>query len=214
MRSQVMIFMLCSTLHACGQLNKDRSSTTLIIDPSIKEEVEKHISPSEFAGRQDKLLIYNNQMLVDFYEDNELSISIQDKDDKSTVFKSFYYWYQDTLRIDGAYGLFGGIGFSMKIMDGNASLYHMIAADEFPSHSYTESDSLMFRLEVPCSDSKIILSELPDSTQEKIVYGYVEFKSDDYFASRGSENDQEILPRKKQRVDMRIYFKSALLDLQ
>ena len=112
----IIIITFCSTLCSCGQSTKDNSTGGLTIDPSIKPEVEKIISPSEFGAGQDKILIYNNLMLVDFYEDDKLNISLKEQDKKSTVFKSFYYWQGDTLGIDGAYGLFGGTGFSIKIM--------------------------------------------------------------------------------------------------
>jgi hypothetical protein len=65
---------------------------------------------------------------------------------------------------------------------------------------------------VPCTDTKIILSEIPDSTNKQIIYGYVEFKSDHYYASSGSVNGKEILPRKKLRNNMKLYFKSGYLN--
>jgi hypothetical protein len=210
----IIIITFCSTLYSCGQSTKENSTGGLTIDPNIKTEVEKNISTSEFGAGQDKILIYNNLMLVDFYEDDKLNISLKEQDNKSTVFKSFYYWQGDTLGLDGAFGLFGGTGFSIKIIKGKATLYHMLASDDFPSYAYKEKDSLIFRLEVPCTDTKIVLSEIPDSTKNQVVYGYVEFKSGDYYASSGSADGQEILPRKKQRANMRIYFKSAKLDLK
>ena len=209
----IIIITFCSTLCSCGQSTKDISKGEFIFDPNIKTDVEKNISTSEFGAGQDKVLIYNNLMLVDFYEDDKLNISLKEQDNKSTVFKSFYYWQGDTLGIDGAFGLFGGTGFTVKIIKGKATLYHMLASDDFPSYAYNEKDSLTWRLEIPCTDTKIVLSEIPDSTKKQTVYGYVEFKSGDYYASSGSADGQEILPRKKQRANMRIYFKSAKLVL-
>lgn len=209
----IIIITFCSTLCSCAQSTKDISTGGFTIDPTIKPEVEKYISPSEFGAGQDKILIYNNLMLVYFYENDKLNISLKEQDKKSTVFKSFYYWQGDTLGIDGAFGLFGGTGFSIKIVKDKATLYHMLASDNFPSYAYKEKDSLIFRLEVPCTDTKIILSEIPDSTKNQIIYGYVEFKSGDYYSSSGSADGQEIMPRKMQRANMRIYFKSAKLDI-
>ncbi len=208
----IIIIFFCSTLCSCGQSTKENSTGALTIDPNIKTEVEKNISSSEFGAGQDKFLIYNNRMLLDFYVDDKLNISLKEQDNNSTVFKSFYYWQGDTLGIDGAFGLFGGTGFSIKIVKGKATLYHMLASDESPSFAYKEKDSLIFRLEVPCTDTKIVLSEIPDSTKKQVIYGYVEFKSGDYYSSSGSADGQEILPRKKHRVNMRIYFKSAYID--
>lgn len=208
----IIIITVCPVLSSYAQPEKDKTATGLTLDPSIKNEVEKNISPSEFGAGQDKILIYNNSMLLDFYEDDKLFISLKEQDNKSTVFKSFYYWQNDTLGIDGAYGLFGGTGFTIKIVKGVATLYHMLASDEVPSYAYNEKDSLIFRLEVPCTDTKIVLSEIPDSTKKQVIYGYVEFKSGDYYSSSGSTEEKEILPRKKQRADMKIYFKSAFID--
>ena len=119
----------------------------------------------------------------------------------------------DTLGIDGAFGLFGGIGFSIKIINGKAKLYHMLSADDFPYYAYEENDDLIFRLEVPCNETEIILSEIPDSISNQTIYGYVAFKSDNYYISSGSADGQEILPRKRQSADMKIYFKSSKLNL-
>lgn len=210
----LIIITFCSILSACGQTTKDNSTAEPTIDPNIKTEVEKNITISEFGAGQDKILIYNNRMLLDLYEDDKLSISLKEQDNKSTVFKSFYYWQGDTLGIDGAFGLFGGTGFSIKMVKGKATLYHMLASDNFPSYAYNQKDSLIFRLEVPCTDVKIILSEIPDATKKKVIYGYVEFKSGDYYSSSGEADGQEILPRKKQSSNMKIYFKSAYLDIK
>ncbi|RKO71207.1 hypothetical protein D7322_13725 [Sphingobacterium puteale] len=210
----IIIITFCSILSARGQTTKDNLTVGLTIDPNIKTEVEKNITISEFGARQDKILIYNNRMLLDFYEDDKLSSSLKEQDNKSTVFKSFYYWQGDTLGIDGAFGLFGGTGFSIKMVKGKATLYHMLASDNFPSYAYNQKDSLIFRLEVPCTDTKIILSEIPDATKNKVIYGYVEFKSGDYYSSSSAANGQEILPRKKHRANMKIYFKSAYVDIK
>ncbi len=211
-RNMIAIFLFCLTLSACGQNDNSDIIKSFKIDPKIKNDVEKNISKSEF-GEGGDILIYNNRMLIDLYENDKLNISLKEQDNKSTVFKSFYYWQSDTLSIDGAFGLFGGTGFSIKIIKGEATLYHMLASDEFPSYSYKEKDSLIFRLEVPSSNTKIVLSDIPDSTKHQVVYGYVEFKSGDYYASSGSADEEEILPRKKLRANMKIYFKSSKLDL-
>jgi hypothetical protein len=208
----IAIITFCVTIISCGLSSKVNNSNEIIIDTNIKEEVEKNISPSEFGSGQDKLLIYNNRMIVDLYTNDKLEISVSEKDKKSTVFKSFYYWQNDTLGIDGAFGLFGGAGFSIKIVNGKAKLYHMLASDDFPSYAYNEKDNLIFRLEVPCEETKIILSEIPDSTRNQIIYGYVEFKSDNYYISSGSADGKEILPRTKQSANMKIYFKSSKFE--
>ena len=212
-RNIIAFFSLCLTLTACGQNKNLDTVKGLTIDQSIKSEVEKHIENSkEFDAIKDKMQVYGNSILVESYQNDSLTFSSNDIKNKQ-LFKSFYLWKGDTLTIDGAFGLFGGIVFGIDIYKKNATLYHMLSSDDFPSYAYKENDSLIFRLEVPCTDTKIILSEIPDSTKKQIIYGYVEFKSGNYFASSGSADGHEILPRQKLRNNMKIYFKSGKLDL-
>ena len=146
--------------------------------------------------------------MTDFIE-----ICQQPKQEGKAPFKSFYLWKGDTLTIVGVFGLFGGIGFGIDIYKNNATLYHILSSDDFPSYAYKERDSLIYRLEVPCTDTKIVLSEIPDSTKKQVIYGYIEFKSGSYFASSGSADGHEILPRQKLRNNMKLYFKSGKLNL-
>jgi hypothetical protein len=207
----ILLTLFCG-LTSCGQTTSKKEGNGFTIDPSIKNEVEKHIENSkEFDAFKDKMQVYANSVLTESYENDSLILSNDDIKNK-TLFKSFYLWRNDTLNIDGAYGLFGGTGFCIKYKDNTAKLYHMLSSDDFPTYAYKENDSLIDRLEVPCTDTKIVLSEIPDSTKKQIIYGYVEFKSKDYFVSSGSADGQEILPRKKYRSNMRIYFKSGHLD--
>jgi hypothetical protein len=209
----IIFLTFCTTVFSFGQPVYDSSGNGFTIDTSIRTAVEKMIIPSDFGGVVDKLLIYNNLIIGDFYENDKLKASIKAGDNRSSVFKSFYYWRGDTLNIDGAYGLFGGVGFSIKIINGSATVYHMLASDDFASYTYKENDSLIYRLDVPCTETRTIISEIPDSTKKQIISGYVEFKSRDYYRTSGSAEGKEFLPRIKERADMRIYFKSAILDL-
>jgi hypothetical protein len=212
-KNVIAIVLFCLTLTACGQTNNSSIVKGLIIDPSIKSEAEKHIENSkEFDAIKDKMQVYGNSILVESYQNDSLIFSSTDKKNKQ-LFKSFYLWKGDTLTIDGAFGLFGGIGFGINIYNNNATLYHMLSSDDYSSYAYKENDPLIFRLEVPCTDTKIILSQIPDSTRNQIIYGYVEFKSSNYFASSGSADGHEILPRQKLRNNMKVYFKSGKLDL-
>lgn len=195
-------------LFSCKQSNSDNFT----LDPTIKTDVNEHIKSYENISLEEIILIYANEMNAEFYENDELIFSTIDEQ-KYTIFKSFYLWQGDTLIIDGAYGLFGGLGFVIKIINNEVTLYHMLSSDDFPSYAYNEKDSLIFRLEVPCTETKIILSEIPDTINQQIIYGYVEFESENYFSSTGSVNGKENFPRKKQRVNMKIYFKSGFLYL-
>jgi hypothetical protein len=149
---------------------------------------------------------------LEFYENDSLIFSTQDKP-KSLMFKSFYIWQGDTLVIDGGIGLFGGGGFSLQIVNGKATVYHMLSSDEFPTYAYGEQTELIDRLEVPCREVKAILSEIPVKGKNTVVYGYVEFKSGNYFTGQGTVDGKEYRPRKKSRSNMKMYFKSGEVEL-
>lgn len=211
-RNIIAILLFCLTLSACGQTKNSEVINGLTIDPSIKSEVEKHIENSkELDAFKDKMEVYINSGDIQSYQNDSLILNSKMGDNKAP-FKSFYLWHGDTLSIDGAFGLFGGIGFGIDIVKNKATLYHMLSSDDFPSYTYNANDSLIFRLEVPCTGTKIILSEIPDTTKKQIIYGYVEFKSKDYYASNGSADGQEIMPRQKLRNNMKLYFKSGHLN--
>jgi hypothetical protein len=212
MREPWLLLVLTCVLafSSSGQTNVTDSSSGFTFDPKIKTQVEKYISKNELSDTKGKSknLIYNNRVFIDYYENDKLTISSKDSADMNLRFKSFYYWQHDTLVIDGAFGLFTGFGFSIKIHKDKAMLLHMLSSDEIPGYAYNKNDSLTYRLEVPCTGTKIILSEIPDSTKKQMIYGFVEFKSENYYSSEGSINDKEILPRKKARSNMKIYFRS------
>jgi len=200
-------------LNSCGQTN-DKTVSNFEIDEKIKDKVEEVISDSEFGSQMgDIFLIYDNSMIADYFEDDSLVMSTKNEKRKMP-FKSFFYSQNDTLAIDGAYGLFGGFGFSIKFIDKEPVIYHMLAGDDFPTYSMTKNGDLELRIEVPCSNTKLTLSKYPDLKEGEIVYGVVEFESGEYYQSGGTVNGKEIEERKKIRMDMKIYFKSKFLDIE
>ncbi|WP_162127691.1 hypothetical protein [Flavobacterium phycosphaerae] len=185
----------------------------LTIDPKIEQQVKDHIKESKEYGEMNSIIqIYENPLLGEFFENDTLSFSNNDID-KKLIFKSFYYWRNGKLGIDGAFGIFGGNGFHISFTNNEAKVYHMLSSDDFPTYAYNEKDSLIDRLEVPCTETKIILSEIPDKQKKQIIYGYVEFKSDNYYSVSGGYIEGETPPKKKYRNNMRIYFKSGYLEL-
>jgi len=212
-RNAITILALSLAFAACDQGKSSNIVKGLTIDRNIKSEVEKHIEDSkEFEAFKNKMQVYANSMSIESFENDSLTFRSTDFS-KKEIFKSFYLWKGDTLAIDGAFDLFGGIGFGIDIYKNNATLYHMLSSDDFPEYAYNEKDSLVFRLQVPCSDTKVVLSEIPDSAKPQVIYGYVEFKSANYFAESGQQNGHEILPRQKLRNNMKIYFRSSKLNL-
>lgn len=214
LRSLISLILITLTFCSCGQSNST-AIDGLIIDPAIKGEAEKRF---RIDGDYEKInhlntgfQIFENNLEFEFYENDSLLITTQGKP-RSILFKSFYLWEGDTLTIDGGIGLFGGGGFALKIINGKATVYHMLSSDDFPAYAYGEKTELIYRLEVPCHDTKAIISEIPIKGAGKIIYGYVEFKSGDYYSSNWSVDGKEA-PRKKLRSNMKMYFKSGELKL-
>lgn len=192
----------------------EQNSSKLKLDKNIKEEVESKIMKSEFGNSMgDKLLIYNNILTTDYYENDSL-LSTTNSQIQAMPFKSFFYPQNDTTVIDGAYGLFGGFGFSIKLINKEAIIYHMLAGDDFPVYSLTKEGELKYRIEVPTTKAKLTLSKIPILEEEEIVYGIVEFDSNEYYQSGVILDGEEIEERRKIRMNMKIYFKSKFIDIE
>lgn len=215
--NKILIFFIIVLLsfNSFGQSKSLPEIVGLTIDPNIKNEVEKNIKSTQsgYIPKEMEGMMYENILIAEIFEDDKPKTVITSNENKKSIFKSFYYWQNNTIGIDGAFGMYTGIGFSIKIENNKATVYHLLSADEIPSYAYTEKDNLIYRLEVPCTETKIILSEIPDNKKQQIIYGYVEFKSNNYYQSNGSIDEKEISPRKKERANMKIYFKSIYLEL-
>jgi len=185
----------------------------ITINPDIKKEVDKRIEEiQEFKTSPAIFDLYANSIVADLYENDSLYFSNTSLN-KRLPFKCFYLWQNNSLGINGSYGIFGGTGFYINIKDNEATLYHMLSADDFPMYAYTPKDKLIMRLEVPCTETKIVLSEIPDQSKKQVIYGYVEFKSHDYYSAGGAFAEGEVPDRKKCRSDMKIYFRSSFLNI-
>jgi hypothetical protein len=158
-------FIKCDNL-LMWETKKSTGIEGLVINPQIKDEAEKNFKNlKDFEKINQGFQIFENLVTLDFYENDSLILSTQDKP-KSIIFKSFYLWSGDTLVIDGGIGLFVGAGFSIQIINGKATVYHMLSSDESPTYAYGEKTKLIYRLEVPCHDVMAIISEIPE--KEKV----------------------------------------------
>lgn len=199
-------------INSCDN-RKQQSTSTFEVSYTINKEVESKISKSDFGNSaKDAFEIYNNTLIADLYENDSLVMSTK-MEKKQMPFKSFYYSRNDTLTIDGAYGIFGGFGFSIEIVEGIPIVYHMAAGDNNPIFSMSKDGELEFRIEVPCAETKLTISNISKPKEEKPIYGVVEFKSNEYYQSGPIVQGKEIEDRTKIRMNMTIYFKSNYLDL-
>src|SRR5690606_37399627 len=155
---------------------------------------------------------YESKVTIEFYENDSLILSTMDSP-KDIISKSFYYWRGDTLVIDGGIGLAVGSGFSLRLIKNKATVYHMVSSDESPMYAYSETSDIIHRLDVRCQNYMAIISKLPQKDGNEIIYGYVEFESDDYFTRQGIEDGKEMGLRSKSRSKMKMYFRSGQLKM-
>jgi len=211
MKNKLLLLLLIIGTSACAQKIESKKFE-LTIDKSIKEKVESKIEKSEYSNDFGELLIYQTPKTVDYFVNDSLTYSA--KGNETDLFKSFYYQMNDTISIDGAFGLFGGFGFSIKIIDKKPLVYTLMAADEIPIYSLTKSDSLELRIEVPCKNVKLILSGYPKLKSDKVIYGYLEFESSEFYQGEPTFGRKETKERTKLKMNMKVYFKSKYLDIE
>jgi hypothetical protein len=194
------------TIYSFGQGKNSNDVEVLTIDSNIKKEAEKNIKDlKDFEKLNLGIQIYESKVALEFYENDSLILSTWDNP-KSIISKSFYLRKGDTLSIDGGIGIAVGAGFSLKLINNKATVYHMLSSDDYPTLAYGETTDLIYRLEVPCHDVKVVLSGLPEKGGNQIIYGYVEFKSDNSFSRQGEIDGKEVEPRKKIKVEYENVF--------
>lgn len=211
MKNKILILFILFGITVCAQKTESKK-LELVIDKSIKDIVESKVKKSKYSRDFGGFLIYETPETVEFFVNDSLAMSTNG--DKADLFKSFYYEKNDTISIDGAFGLFGGFGFSIKLIDKKPFVYTLMAADEIPIYSLTKSDSLELRIEVSCKNVKLILSKQPKLKSEEIVYGYLEFESSEFYQGNPIFGRKETQERIKLKMNMKVYFKSKFIDIE
>ncbi|MEL6657868.1 MAG: hypothetical protein AAFP77_20525 [Bacteroidota bacterium] len=190
------------TLLAYGQ--EIPEPVDIIIDSSIVKAVEERISPFEPDGMlHDQLQLHENVLLAVYYENDSLLFDTRELN-RSMPFKVFYLPKSDTVYLAGFYGFFSGFGFLMKWVDKKPYLYHSAAAD----YAYTPDSPLEYRVDVPCTAAKAVLSKEPEFVVGEVIHGMVQFSSDEYYQVEALADGEEQGGRLRIRMDMTIYFKA------
>lgn len=202
---------------ASGAIAQAGTSTWVPVelDPQVKARVEACIDTTQADIKrpgEDVPFIYANCFAGSVEVNDSLVSHVTEADARKSVFKSFYGFVDDTLVIDGGYGFFGGFGFTARVAGGRADVRHLAAADEEPLYTAGPTDTLCFRLEVPCTGVRFVLSQPPDPNAAGPIYGYVEFSSNVYYSGKGAVDGVEVLPRDRCRMAMRIHFRSVRID--
>lgn len=201
--SIVMILISCS----------EQNSSSPIIDASIKEEAKKHFSTTPFSDQVGQLImLYKNDIEIEYSEDGQIVKTMKLDDPNPTLFKSNLTAKEDTLIIGGLYGLWGGSGFRINLLNEEYQIVHLTNSDEFPSYSNTREGEYQYLLKTPCKNTKLILSKEPSKFETDTIFGYIEFESEKYFASPGSVDGKELGPRKEISLKMKAYFQTKWVN--
>ncbi len=213
MKHSITFVFLLIGLCTFGQTDQPNDSR-FTIDPGIEEEVNTKIAVFVFSDSlHDPLSIYENILFADYFENDSLILREATQELKMP-FRSFFYSRNEIVSIDGLFGMFGGFGFSIKFFDEKPVIYHLLAGDDFPMYSLTEDGELEFRIEVPCANTRLVLSKIPELVAGEVIYGMLEFESGEYYQATSIVEGEEVDDRLKIRMNMQIYFKSSFLDLE
>ena len=217
MKRYIIFSVLIFYFFSCfSQSNRLKWTDSIVVDANIKNDGEKYFKKYKNIENLNGNLIYEMPLYIEIYKDGKLLWFRNFKSDKNIVFKSGYFWHGDTLIIEGTNGIDGGTGFIIKYYKGKTKLYNLLITDKydskFPNYAYGIDDSLKFRVEIPWTKTKIILSEIPKYKLNKIIYGYVEFDGNEFYQC-DRDGAGVKFEYQKLRTKMKIYFKSSNLNL-
>ena len=183
----------------------------ITIDNGIQKKVENEIIDTFPKNQKECGLYYINNWHLEWY----LNDSLQKNNVSKQKFYSNWGIKGDSIQINGLYGEdnAGSAGFQINLINGLPKVTLSIRPHIGKSYAYTKDGILEFNLDIPTEKSKVILSQMPDNQSSKIIYGYVEFETVDYYSATKYEDSKE-LPnqRDKVRANMKVYFKANKCD--
>ena len=189
---------------------KKAKSVKFRIDTSVVSQAESRFAPSSFPYLNSEVLIYKNRVEGDFYKNDTLS-KVSEEMNLMLDFRSYYYVQNDTLVLEGLYGIEFSFGFTMKIYKSKmVSIHYLNSSDITPVYAYTASDTLQNRLEVASSVSEIIFSDYPKE-EGRIIYGYLDLQSEEFYSLDDQYGVSDV--RNKEKVRLKMYFKATYVEI-
>jgi hypothetical protein len=193
----------------CAFNNENYNQIT--IDRSIQKKVENEIIDTFPKNQKECGLHYINNLHLESYSNDSL--------EKNNYSKQKFYstWgiKDDSVEIYGLYGAdnAGSTGFQISLIHGLPKVTLCIRPHIGGQHAYTKDGKVEFNMDIPTKKSKVILSQMPDNQSPKIIYGYVEFETMDFYSVTKYKDGEEIPnQRNKVRGNMKVYFKANKCD--
>lgn len=186
-----------------SQNSIDNFDYNIIIDKNIQDTTEQKI-----ALIKDNILPdYKAHIEIEFYENGNLKGEINSIDTGNS--RVYFYKENDTVKINGNYGLFEFTGI---LKEKRAHIITPISSLDIPRFSLDEKSELKMEINVPCEIINFTTSEYPNPESNNILFGYLEFKTNDFYKADKILNKIESTKRKKISMKMKIYFKSKFIE--
>ncbi|HEY0057687.1 MAG TPA: hypothetical protein VGB56_01045, partial [Flavisolibacter sp.] len=111
---------------------------------------------------------------------------------------------KDTIGLVAHFGGLGTQALLIRFIGGRPTVWLFLAAHEVEHPGLfriNKTDSFSNQLEVPPIRYQLKLSEIPDTTNKQVIFGYIDMESGEYFDKRDPEEE-------KLKVRMKFYFRS------
>jgi hypothetical protein len=199
MRSLIQIFLILALAQTNIYCNRGQNinPTIIKVDSTVSQKALKVIRYKD--GLNVKRNLFYTRFTAEYYTNDEL----EGRDIEEAVFTGRYSWKNDTLALSVFCGDLGTIGFTIGISkDTYGTLYYQQCGHTKSKIKVSLSDTLSICGKIPCSFSELIISKFPDTTEEDVIFGFVNFKSTGFYYEEKNGFD-------KLRTDMSFYFKAS-----
>ncbi|MFD0837566.1 hypothetical protein ACFQ0I_17445 [Mariniflexile aquimaris] len=173
----------------------------------VDQNIEKVAKQRVEIYKKNILPDYKAHFEIDYYENGKLKGNINSLDTGNA--QTFFYQENDTIKIYGNYGYYEFYGIFKERM---VQVFAPIFSFDFPDCSLNETDDLKMEIDVPCKIMNFTISEYPNPESNNFLFGYLEFKTIDFYNADRVLNEKETKRRKKVSMKMKIYFKSKFIE--
>lgn len=191
--------------------NESRIYTQVQIDPNIKLIVQNEIIDTiqkqrgcsyHFLSKEDSKYNLNDTL----YEISKDTLDFRRYEASWIILEDTTLIVGNEVRSDGTFG------FRVEIIDNRAKTFGYLRTHVMLSNlSIDTTDKNLYNsILIPTSESKIILSELPDSISDEEIYGYLEFQTEEFYIFENTFNEDEATKlESKIKIYNQIHFKST-----
>lgn len=175
------------------------TTKNVVTDNPLQDSVERHIqflSDEYFSN-------FKTPIEVRFFSNGLLVDSIIKPD---FFMMSWYSIRNDTIDLVAHIGQFETSALLLRFVDKKTMVFFLRAPHERQKiFRLNKKDPYTDMVEVPPVQYELKLSQIPDTVNKQVVYGYINMESKDYYDKRDSLQERK-------KIKMRFYFRSQLLD--